>query len=85
MKNHQIAMTVNRLREIAISFHNSQQLRERIAQEIRPLQKEWVGLSHDQKMHLNDVLNLQGRFAVIDAIEQAVKTNNDQSRKEAPL
>ncbi len=31
MKDHEIAMLVNELRDIAIKYHNCQQLRERIA------------------------------------------------------
>lgn len=37
---------------------------------------EWMGLTHDQKQNLNEALNLNGRFAVIDAIEAVVKGNN---------
>lgn len=37
MKDHEIAALVNRLRDIAIGFHASGQLRERIAHEIAPL------------------------------------------------
>jgi len=38
--------------------------------------RPWVDLTHEQKQHLNDVLNLEGRFAVIDAIAEALKGNN---------
>jgi len=37
VKDHEVAALVNRLRDIAIEFHGTQQLRERIAHEIRPL------------------------------------------------
>lgn len=36
-KPHEVADLVNRLRDIAVKHHGSQQLRERIAHEIRPL------------------------------------------------
>lgn len=36
-KDHELRELVNRLRGIAIEFHNSQQLRERIAAEILPM------------------------------------------------
>ncbi len=36
-KPHEVAALVNKLRDIANQYHDSQQLRERIAQEIRPL------------------------------------------------
>lgn len=37
MKDHEIAKTVNELRDIALQFHNTQQLRERIARVVVPL------------------------------------------------
>lgn len=40
MKDHEIAQTVNHLRDIAIQFHDAQQLRERIADVIVPLLKK---------------------------------------------
>jgi hypothetical protein len=39
MKDHEIAQTVNRLRDIANDFHGTGQLRERIARLIVPLLK----------------------------------------------
>ena len=36
LKDHEVALLVNRLRDIAMNFHGTQQLRERIAAEIRP-------------------------------------------------
>ena len=39
-------------------------------------QREWVGLTIEEKHHLNDILNLQGRFNVIDAIEAKLKEKN---------
>ena len=38
--------------------------------------REWQGLTLDQKKRLNDALNLQGRFPIIDAIEAALKEKN---------
>jgi len=38
--------------------------------------REWVGLTLEQKQHLNEVLNLQGRFPIIDAIEAMLKEKN---------
>lgn len=40
MKDHEIREMVNRLRDIAVEFHDSEQLRERIAREIRQLKPE---------------------------------------------
>ena len=39
-------------------------------------QKEWVGLTVEEKQYLNEVLNLQGRFPIIDAIEAKLKEKN---------
>ena len=41
-----------------------------------PPRKPWVGLSLDEKHALNDALNLNGRFAVIDTIEAKLKEKN---------
>lgn len=40
IKDHVIAQTVNKLRDVAIVFHGTQQLRERIAEVIVPLLKQ---------------------------------------------
>jgi hypothetical protein len=37
LKDHEVAALVNRLTEVAKTFHSTQQLRERIAHEIRPI------------------------------------------------
>ena len=37
MKGHEVAALVNKLRDIAVKYHATQQLREQIAQVIRPL------------------------------------------------
>jgi hypothetical protein len=37
---------------------------------------EWVGLTDEDKHYLNEVLNLQGRFPIIDAIEAKLKEKN---------
>ena len=42
-----------------------------------PQRREWVGLTLDEKKGLNDALNLQGRFPIIDAIEAAIKEKNN--------
>jgi len=39
-------------------------------------QRTWVGLSEEQKRQLNESLNLQGRFPIIEAIEAICKGNN---------
>ena len=39
-------------------------------------QRVWVGLSDEQKRQLNESLNLQGRYPIIDAIEAQCKGNN---------
>ncbi len=39
-------------------------------------QRTWVGLTDDDKCYLNEVLNLQGRFPVIDAIEAKLREKN---------
>jgi hypothetical protein len=41
-----------------------------------PLQREWQGLTDEEKHYLNEVLNLQGRFPIIDAIEAKLKEKN---------
>ena len=41
-----------------------------------PPKREWVGLTVEEKQYLNEVLNLQGRFPVIDAIEAKLKEKN---------
>jgi hypothetical protein len=41
-----------------------------------PQQRTWVGLSEEQKRQLNESLNLQGRYPIIDAIEAKCKGNN---------
>lgn len=42
---------------------------------------QWVGLTHEEKHYLNDVLNLQGRFSIIDAIESKLKYKNIERQK----
>lgn len=39
-------------------------------------EREWVGLTDEDKHYLNEVLNLQGRFPIIDAIEAILKEKN---------
>jgi hypothetical protein len=39
-------------------------------------ESEWVGLTDDEKHELNDALNLQGRFPIIEAIEAKLKEKN---------
>jgi len=39
-------------------------------------QRRWVGLSEEQKRQLNESLNLQGRYPIIDAIEAKLKEKN---------
>jgi hypothetical protein len=41
-----------------------------------PPKREWVGLTDEEKHYLNDVLNLQGRFAIIEVIEAKLKEKN---------
>lgn len=41
-----------------------------------PPRREWVGLTDEEKHQLNDALNLQGRFRIIDAIEAKLKERN---------
>lgn len=41
-----------------------------------PPKREWVGLTNEDKQYLNEVLNLQGRFPIIDAIEAKLKEKN---------
>ena len=42
----------------------------------QPAQHTWVGLTEGDKQYLNEVLNLQGRFPIIDAIEAKLKEKN---------
>ena len=39
-------------------------------------QHEWVGLTLEERQYLNDVLNLNGRFTIIHAIEAKLKEKN---------
>ena len=41
-----------------------------------PPQREWVGLTDEEKHQLNNALNLQGRFPIIDAIEAKLREKN---------
>ena len=41
-----------------------------------PPQRTWVELTLQDKQYLNEMLNLQGRFPVIDAIEAKLKERN---------
>jgi hypothetical protein len=50
-----------------------QALRQALAQEEK---REWVGLTDEDKHYLNDVLNLQGRFPIIETIEAKLKEKN---------
>jgi hypothetical protein len=48
---------------------------------IRPLytappKREWVGFTNEEKHELNDALNLQGRFPIIETIESKLKEKN---------
>ena len=38
--------------------------------------REWVGLTDEDKHYLNEALNLQGRFPIIDAIEAKLRKKN---------
>lgn len=38
--------------------------------------RKWVGLTHEEKHQLNDALNLQGRFPIIETIEAKLKEKN---------
>ncbi len=39
-------------------------------------QRQWVGLTLEDKQRLDEVLNLQGRFPIIDAIEAKLRDKN---------
>ena len=41
-----------------------------------PPQRTWQGLTDEDKHYLNEVLNLQGRFPIIEAIEAKLKEKN---------
>ena len=67
MKDHEVAALVNRLTQIAKEFSGTQQLRERIAREIRPLSQrpvakshKWVGLTDEQLADVWDKAYRQG-------------------------
>ena len=49
-------------------------LRAAIEQAKKP--RQWQGLTDEEKHQLNDSLNLQGRFPIIDAIEAKLKERN---------
>jgi hypothetical protein len=40
------------------------------------VERQWIGLTVEEKRYLNEVLNLQGRFPIIDAIEAKLKEKN---------
>ena len=41
-----------------------------------PPQRTWIGLTEEEKHQLNNALNLQGRFPIIDAIEAKLRGKN---------
>ena len=41
-----------------------------------PPQRTWVGLTDEEKHQLNNALNLQDRFPIIDAIEAKLREKN---------
>ena len=41
-----------------------------------PSSRQWQGLTEEEKHYLNDALNLQGRFPIIEAIEAKLKEKN---------
>jgi hypothetical protein len=43
---------------------------------VEVIRKEWIGLTDEDKHYLNDVLNLQGRFPIIETIEAKLKEKN---------
>ncbi len=45
--------------------------------------EEWVDLTLEQKHYLDDVLNLQGRYAIIDTIAAKLKELNTQPQGES--
>lgn len=65
MDDRQIADTVNTLRDIAIKFHDTQQLRERIAHVFVPIIYEYerrldvMRVLKDQLQYMVDTLNQQ--------------------------
>lgn len=42
----------------------------------------WVGLTLDEKHYLDEALNLQGRFPVIEAIEAKLREKNGAEQQE---
>lgn len=69
LKDHEVASLVNRLRDIAVLFHDSQQLRERIAHEIRPVA---TGLAAPAITHTDD--------AAVDALAALMKAKLAKQR-----
>jgi hypothetical protein len=45
-------------------------------EDIAKIKSKWVGLTDEDKHYLNEVLNLQGRFPIIDVIETKLKEKN---------
>ncbi len=52
-------------------------LYERLPEIFHRPQRTWVGLTDEDKHYLNEVLNLQGRFPIIEAIEAKLKEKNN--------
>ncbi len=65
MKDHEIAALVGRLTEIAKTYHATQQLRERIAQEVRESVERWhseFAALHRVEGLVNKVYKAKGRY-----------------------
>jgi len=76
-KDHDTAQLVNRLRDLAKTMHDAQQLRERIAEMIRPL-AERVKVSEDQLAHERQFGEEMGY-----RMGQASMRRNEASKQEA--
>ena len=78
VNDHQSALLEMIRANCAKEIHNCARCGEVNPAEIHTCtpKREWQGLTDEDKHYLNEVLNLQGRFPIIDAIEAKLKEKN---------
>jgi hypothetical protein len=76
---HKLARIVNGDPDYAdswIDIAGYAQLVAKRLEKMQPKERTWVGLTDEEKHQLNDALNLQGRFPIIDVIEAKLREKN---------
>lgn len=85
MKDHEIALLVNRLRDIARDYHAAQQLREQIARVIvdplRNLSIEAETLAHGKRLADARILDLESRLSEAMQRESALHIARDRQQE----